>query len=408
MNVCISCKSKKILNILSFGKIPISNDFTKLANQKKMKKYKLGLNFCKSCFLVQNSMLINNKKIFNDNYLYHSSYSKSWLAHSKKLSDFCIKKFKLNSNSLVFEIASNDGYLLKYFKKKNIQTVGVEPSKSVAKVAKKKGIKTYVEFFSKNFVKKYKKKIVPNLIIALNVMAHTPKINSFVKALSQILNKHNVCIIEVPYVLNLIKKKQIDTIYHEHYSYFSITSISNILRKFNLELFDIKLIKTHGGSLRLFVKKKNNVKFIINKKIKKFIRAEKKIGFNDEKFYKNFSVEVEKILKINEKKIKALCKNNNVIGYGAAAKATIICNLLKLDKEHIRYIIDKNIYKQSRYIPGTQIKIISDNILKKFKPDYVLIFVWNIKREIISEITRNNKTLKFITFEPNFKIHKIK
>ena len=156
------------------------------------------------------------------------------------------------------------------------------------------------------------------------------------------------------------------------------------------------------------LKKKNNVKFIINKKIKKFIRAEKKIGFNDEKFYKNFSVEVEKILKINEKKIKALCKNNNVIGYGAAAKATIICNLLKLDKEHIRYIIDKNIYKQSRYIPGTQIKIISDNILKKFKPDYVLIFVWNIKREIISEITRNNKTLKFITFEPNFKIHKIK
>lgn len=404
MNTCLNCKTKNLIRILDFGKIPISNNFVKENQISNIKKYKLGLNFCKKCYLIQNSKLINNKKIFNKDYLYHSSYSKSWLQHAKNLSDYCIKKYKLNQNSLILEIASNDGYLLKNFNKRNINTIGVEPSRSVAIIAKKKGIKTYVDFFSTVFVKKILKKIVPDIIIALNVMAHTPKLNDFINALSMMMNKSNISIIEVPYALNLLKKKQIDTVYHEHYSYFSVIALQNLLTNYSLEIFDIKPIKTHGGSLRIFVKKNNNLNYKKSYSITKFLRNEKKLGLQNLSYYKNFSKEVKNILRDNRKKIQRLCKKYNVLGYGAAAKATIICNLLNLNARHIRFIIDQNKFKQFRYIPGTNIQISKYNIIKKINPNYILIFVWNIKKEIKALIRKNFKKIRFITFEPKLKI----
>lgn len=404
MNTCLSCKTKDLIKILDFGKIPISNNFVKVNQISKVKKYQLGLNFCKKCYLIQNSKLINNKKIFNKDYLYHSSYSKSWLQHAKDLSDICIKKYKLNQNSLILEIASNDGYLLKNFKKKNINTVGVEPSRSVAIIAKKKGIKTFVDFFSTEFAKKISKKIVPDIIIALNVMAHTPKLNDFVNGLSMLMNKSNISIIEVPYALNLLKKKQIDTVYHEHYSYFSVIALQNILTNYSLEIFDIKLIKTHGGSLRIFVKKNNNLNYKKSRSVNKFLINERKIGLQNLGYYKNFSKEVKNILWSNKKKIQILCKKHSILGYGAAAKATIICNLLGLNTRHLRFIIDQNKFKQFRYIPGTNIQITKYDIIKKIRPNYILIFVWNIKKEIKTLIRKKYKKIKFITLEPKFKI----
>jgi 2-polyprenyl-3-methyl-5-hydroxy-6-metoxy-1,4-benzoquinol methylase len=402
---CISCGSKKLRVVLDFGKIPISNNFVKFKDIEKIKKYKLGLLLCTKCFLIQNSKIINNKKIFNKDYLYHSSCSKSWLDHSKKLSEYCIKNFNLNQNSKVLEIASNDGYLLKFFQKKKINVFGIEPSKSVAKIAIKKGIKTFINFFSYKFIKKINNIIQPDIIIALNVLAHTPKLNDFVLSLSLIMNENNICIIEVPYLVNLLKKKQIDTIYHEHYSYFSLLSLMSIFKKYSLEVFDIKQIKTHGGSIRIFLKKKNNSNFKVSSSIKKLIYNEKKIGLRNIGLYKRFSTEIYNLIKKNENKIKLLCDKNKVLGYGAAAKATIAINLLKLKNSHINYIFDQNKFKQSRFIPGTKIKILNPKYLKKNKPSHILIFVWNIKNEIIKYIkTKLKYNCKFITLNPNIKI----
>lgn len=405
MKKCIACKSNKIVKILEFGKIPVSNSFVKFNELSKVKKYQLGLDFCKKCFLVQNSKKINNKKIFNKDYLYHSSYSKSWLNHAKELSNYCIKKFNLNKKSEVMEIASNDGYLLKYFKKRKINSFGVEPSYSVAKIARKFGIKTHVDFFSCKFVKKKMKKIYPNVIIALNVLAHTPKLNDFVRAISLIMNDKNICIIEVPYLVNLLKKQQIDTIYHEHYSYFSLSSLQNLLKKYSLDFFDVKLIKTHGGSLRIFIKKNNNVRYKKSFLISRLILREKNMGLQRLPYYKKFSIRVKQVIKVNEKKIKNICKKYNVLGYGAAAKATIMTNLLKLKYNHINYVVDQNKFKQSRYIPGSNIQIIKPINLKKINPHYVLIFVWNIKDEVIKYL-KNSLRLKskFITIDPKINI----
>jgi hypothetical protein len=405
MTNCISCKSKKIREILNLGKIPISNNFLKFKDLKKVKKYKLGLNFCMKCFLIQNSKIIDNKKIFNKDYLYYSSYSKSWLKHSKNLSNYCIDRFKLNKNSQVLEIASNDGYLLQYFQKKKMRSIGIEPSRSVAKIAIAKGITTFVNFFSYKFIKTIKKKIQPNIIFALNVLAHTPKLNDFVRTLSLIMDDKNVCVVEVPYLVNLLKKKQIDTIYHEHYSYFSLLSLQKIFNNHSLVLFDVKLIKTHGGSLRIFVKKKNNSKFKIFSSIKKLALKEKKMGLHKVECYKKFSSQVYNLIKKNEIKIKFLCRKNKVLGYGAAAKATITSNLLKLKSSHINYICDQNKFKQSRFIPGTDIMILSPKKLKKYKPSHILIFVWNIKDEVKKYIeSKLNLKCKFITLNPSVKI----
>ena len=405
MNICIGCGSNQLKKILDFGRIPISNEFKNFDQIKKTKKYHLGLNFCLKCYLVQNSKIIDNKKIFNKEYLYHSSYSKSWLAHVKKLTDYCIKRFKLNKDSTVLEIASNDGYLLKYFRKKKINSYGVEPSLSVAKIARNLGIRTFVDFFSVNFVKKKFKKIYPDIIIALNVFAHTPKIIDFVKALSLIMKKDSICIIEVPYLVNLIQKKQIDTIYHEHYSYFSLTSIQKIISKNKLILFDVELIETHGGSLRIFLKKNDSSNVKRSTSVEKLILKEKKLGLNSINFYINFSNQVKSLIKENEMKLKKICKNNKVIGYGAAAKATIMINLLRLDKKYVNYIFDQNRFKQSKFIPGTSIQIKDPSKLKKIDFDYMIIFVWNIKNEILKYLKNNLKLKKkFIIINPKLKI----
>lgn len=400
---CINCKSSSIYKIIKFKKIPISNNFTKNSKIKDVYKYPLGLIFCKKCKLVQNSKIIKNKKIFNESYLYHSSFSSSWLKHSKSLANFCIKKFKLGKKSSVIEVASNDGYLLQFFKKKKINCIGIEPSKSVAKIAIKKGIKTYINFLTTYFVRN--NKIKNDLILGLNVLAHTPNIKDFINSLDLLMEKNSVCILEFPYLINLIKKYQIDTIYHEHYSYISFLSLKNLLKKTKIGIFDFKFLKTHGGSVRVFLKNKEKIDKNEKLKIHKILNHEKKIGVDKIYFYKNFSENVEKIIKKNKKKIIDLSLKNKVCGYGAAAKSTIICNLMKIKNKNIRFVYDQNYYKQNKFIPNTGIKIKDPREIKKDKPDYIIIFPWNIKNEIKKELIFTKKWgCKFLTINPHIKI----
>ena len=402
MKKCISCNSKKLYSIYNFGNLPLSNEFVKRAKNKKIKKYKLNILVCEQCYLVQNENVVKENLIFNNEYLYHSSYSKLWLDHSKKLSELLTKRFGIKKNSYVIEIASNDGYLLQNFKKRGIRHLGIEPSKSVNDVAKKNGINTLNAFFGKKILKSKKIEKKPDLIIGLNVLAHTPNLRDFISTLDELMNNNSVAVFEIQYVLNIFKKLQFDTLYHEHYSYFSITSILGLLKKTNISIFDVQETNTHGGSIRVFLKKRNSITANEKTKVQKIINKEKKIGITSIKFYKKFRKDLQNLISSN----KFFFKKNNfkIIGYGAAAKATIFCNVMKLNNKDISFIVDKNKFKQNRQIPGTNIDIVSTDELMKHNPEYLLIFPWNLKREIINDYRSLLKNCRFLTFEPNMKI----
>jgi hypothetical protein len=404
--VCRFCKSKKGINILDLGKTPLSNDFIKKNQITHTKKYDLKIFICSKCLLVQTKDVVNENKIFNKNYLYHSSFSKSWLEHSKNLVLNLIKEFNLNKSTQVLEIASNDGYLLNFFKKEKIPCIGIEPSSSVAKIAIKKRIKVYINFFNKKFAYKLiKKKVIPKIIIALNVLAHTRNLIDFVRGIKVLMQKKGICIIEFPHLINLTNKFQFDTIYHEHFSYFSLHAIVNIFKKNGMTVFNCREIPTHGGSLRIYIKINSNNDYKIARKVNKILSKEKKIGINRISFYKNFNKEIDRIKKINKKKIEILSKNKKLIGYGAAAKSTIFCNSLELNTNHIKFIVDKNRFKINRYIPGSNIPILDFKSIKKFKPDYILIFPWNLKNEITSQLKFTRKWgAKFLICNPTLRV----
>ena len=233
-------------------------------------------------------------------------------------------------------------------------------------------------------------------------MAHTPNLRDFISTLDELMNNNSVAVFEIQYVLNIFKKLQFDTLYHEHYSYFSITSILGLLKKTNISIFDVQETNTHGGSIRVFLKKRNSITANEKTKVQKIINKEKKIGITSIKFYKKFRKDLQNLISSN----KFFFKKNKfkIIGYGAAAKATIFCNVMKLNNKDISFIVDKNKFKQNRQIPGTNIDIVSTDELMKHNPEYLLIFPWNLKREIINDYRSLLKNCRFLTFEPNMKI----
>ncbi len=402
--ICRACSSKKRIYTLRLGKAPISNALIKDKNNK-INKYPLNLFICKNCYLGQLEDFVPKKKIFNKRYRYFSSFSKHWVVHSKKLVSKVIKRFNVNKKkSLVAELASNDGYLLQHFVKKKIKCYGVEPSLSVAKVSKNKGIKTFVKFFNDKTANYLKKKgLSADVILALNVVGHVPDILSFMKGAYLLLKNNGVIVVEIPYFLNLIKKKQFDTIYHEHYSYFSLVSMTHILNKCKLHVFDFDYIDTHGGSIRYYISK-NNSKYKITPKISKIMKNEKNFFLNKYNYIK-FMKEYNNI-KISIKKFffKMKKKRKFIVGYGAAAKTTILTNLCKLKKENIAYVVDRNKFKLNYYIPGSMIKIKPETSLKKDKPDLIILFVWNIAEEIKKQLNYTKKWgANLYTFYPKIK-----
>jgi 2-polyprenyl-3-methyl-5-hydroxy-6-metoxy-1,4-benzoquinol methylase len=404
---CGFCKKKLTLEVIDLGNAPITNNLLKKLPKKNFKyTYPLKVFVCDKCWLVQNKDKINAKKIFTKNYPYFSSFSSSWLKHADNLTTKIINRFNLNKTSLVAEVASNDGYLLQYLKKKKIPCFGIEPTKSTGMSARKRGIKVFQKFFntetSKNLSKRYK----ADIIIALNVLAHVPNIKDFIKSFKILLKNNGVAIFEFHYVINLIKKKQFDTIYHEHYYYHSLFSLNLIFKKFKLKIFDAEKIKSHGGSLRLYVKNIESKKWKDTIRYKKIATEELALGINKYFFYKKIKEDAVHI-KNKFRKFLENCKlkNQSVVGYGAAAKGITLINYSRIDKELMQYIIDKNPAKQNMFLPQSNIEITGTKILKKNKPDYVIILPWNLKNEIVKEL--NFIKIwggKFVVFVPKFKI----
>jgi hypothetical protein len=322
-------------------------------------------------------------------YAYFSSYSSSWLEHAKNYADRITKQLELNKNSFVLEIASNDGYLLQYFKNKEIPVLGIEPAENIAKVANEKGINTLNEFFSLTLAKKLSmSERSADLIIGNNVFAHVPEINNFVEGLRVMLNDNGVITLEFPHLLQLIEKNQFDTIYHEHLSYFSLNTVKTILSSHDLEIFDVEELSTHGGSLRIFVKHKKNSKMKISINVEDILEKEKENGLLEISFYKNFSDNVKKIRTDFLEFLNGVKnKNAKIVCYGAPAKGNTFLNYCKIDSRMISFTVDKNPHKQGKFLPGTHISIKDPSELMNEKPDYVIILPWNLENEIKNEIS---------------------
>ncbi len=396
---CGFCKNK-LIKILDLGKTPLANSFlTKGDLKKKENTYALTLNFCKNCYLIQAPRDVKSKEIFNEKYVYFSSTSKHWTDHAKRYCKNIIKRINLKTKSTIIEVASNDGYLLRNFDKKKFRILGIEPSKNTAEFCKKKyNIKVIKDFFNLNLIKKKNLNLKTDLLIANNVLAHNPNINNFVLSIKKTLSHTGVATIEFPHFYNLLKDFQFDTIYHEHFYYFSLRSLIKIFRKYDLKIWDVDEIDTHGGSLRIYVSHFDNNRFI-KQSVKRVLKKELNSKLFNLKTLNNFSKKVEKIKKNTKNFIDLNLKNNKKIAfYGAAAKGNTFLNYLNIKAKKINQIFDLSNVKIGKYLPGSKIKVFypSKDELKKF--DIVIILPWNLKKEITKQLSRltNKKCELFI------------
>ena len=381
---CRSCGNTELKRVLSLGYQPLANN---LLNKKSEKcdLYPLELNYCPNCHNCQLSVAVDQKKMFS-NYLYTSSTSKSFREHFIGAAKKYIKEFKLKKNSLIIDIGSNDGVALKPFKDLGYKNIlGVEPAVNLAKLANKNKIKTFNGFLEKKNLKKLKKNA--HLILASNVFAHSDKLKEMADCMLKLLSKNGVLIIEIQYLLNTLKDLTFDNIYHEHYNYWSLTSLSNFFKKFNVKLFKAEKINTHGGSLRIYISK--NKKIRVDNSINKIIKEEENFGIKNYDTYKKFG---EKIYKIKYNVIKNITKlknkNKTLIGYGAPAKATTALNFFGISNE-IDYIVEDNKLKHNKIIPGVNIPIFSKSKIKDIN-NSIIVLAWNF----FKEIKKNNTHIK--------------
>jgi 2-polyprenyl-3-methyl-5-hydroxy-6-metoxy-1,4-benzoquinol methylase len=387
---CRFCNSKLNKVFVDLGESPPSNSFLR-ADQINLAeaKYPLKVFVCENCFLVQLDEFKKATEIFSDDYAYFSSFSKSWLEHSKKYTDMMIQRFGFNRESKVIEIASNDGYLLQYFKQKDVPVLGIEPTANTAKVAIEKGIESIIDFFGVKLATQLSAQgIKADLLLGNNVLAHVPDINDFVGGMKIILKPTGVITMEFPHLVQLVKNNQFDTIYHEHFSYLSFITVNKIFNKHGLEFFDVEEISTHGGSLRIFAKHKEDSSKPIEKNVELLLRKEHNLGVDSLNYYSGFQQKTDEV-KHDFLNFLRDCKNKGktVCAYGAAAKGNTLLNYCEVTTDLIPFVVDASPHKQGKYLPGSKIPVVSEQKIKEIKPDFVVIFPWNIKDEIINQLS---------------------
>ncbi len=404
---CRFCGKELIYSMVDLGLSPISNEYVEEKNvDMGQYYYPLHVMICDNCFLAQTMEYKAPEQIFT-NYKYLSSYSKTWLEHCRCYVDMIVKRLNLSKDSLVYEVASNDGYLLQYLKKYQIPACGIEPAENVAEVAKKKGIDVEVEFWGKETADAIcKKRGKANLIIGNNVLAHVPDINSFVKGLHIALADKGTITMEFPHLLKLMLMNQFDTIYQEHFSYFSLSCVKKIFEFHNLKIYDVDELPTHGGSLRIYAAHSENSDVVVSENVKKVISDEKVYGLDRIDTYKEFYKKIEQIKRDScELLIELKNRGKTIIGFGAAAKGNTFLNYCGIGREYIDFVADSSLVKQGMYLPGTRIPIVSPEMIKEKKPDYIIFLPWNLKEELteLLEFTRE-WGCKFITFIPEKEI----
>lgn len=364
--------------------------------------YPLKTLVCEGCFLVQIDEYKKSNEIFNSEYAYFSSYSKSWLEHAKKYVEKMTKKLSLNKDSFVIEIASNDGYLLQYFKENNIPNLGIEPTHSTAQAARAKGIEVLEDFFGASMAKDLKK---ADLILGNNVLAHVPDINDFVKGLKTALKLNGTITMEFPHLYNLIKFNQFDTIYHEHFSYLSLIAVKAIFEAQGLKIYDVEELPTHGGSLRIFATHADN-NIQITQNVQNILEKEKSTNMDNVKGYEGFGQKAQEIkMDLLKFLLQAKASGKKVAAYGAAAKGNTLLNYCGVKSDLIGFVVDASPHKQGKYMPASHIPIVSEEKIRQEKPDYILILPWNLKDEITQQLSYTKDWgCKFVVAIPEVKI----
>lgn len=388
---CRFCNTKLINPFVSLGPSPLSNSYLTREQLHKVEPYyPLDVYVCNNCFLVQLQEFESPENIFGD-YAYFSSYSDVWLKHAKTYVDKMINLFGFNKGSYVIEIASNDGYLLRYFIEKGIPVLGIEPAKNVAEVARQKGIPTEIVFFGTKTAKKLASEgRCADLLLGNNVLAHVPNLNDFVAGLKIILKPQGVITMEFPHLMRLMEETQFDTIYQEHFSYFSFLAIEKVFAAQGLIIFDVEELQTHGGSLRIYARHKgeNSERLAVSSKITNIINKEIDAGLDKIETYQAFG---EKVKEAKRKLLKFLIQakeeGKTIVGYGAPAKGNTLFNYCGIGTDFIDYTVDRNPYKQGRYLPGSHIPIKKPEKIRETKPDYVFILPWNLKDEIMEQMS---------------------
>jgi hypothetical protein len=342
---------------------------------------------CENCSLVQLSESLSREDLFNPDYVYYSSTSTSWLKHSKQYAQKMTSMLTLNHKDLVLEVASNDGYLLQFFQEIGISVIGIEPASGVAQSAIEKGIPTIIDFFGTSLAWSLSSSQKPKLIVGNNVLAHVPNLHDFLAGISILISDEGVITFEFPHLLNLLKYTQFDTIYHEHYSYLSITALIPLLRQHNLKIFDVERLSSHGGSIRIFLAKQDS-KWKVSQNVQKVLNQEAQFDPRNEKIYKPLQTKVNKI---KSDLLKELNKNKEngmrIAAYGAAAKGTTLLNYCGIKSDIIEYVVDLNPNKQGRFIPGSLIPIVEPKMLNSERPDVLLVIPWNLSKEIKMQVS---------------------
>jgi hypothetical protein len=346
-------------------------------------KFPLEVAYCPQCSLVQILETVPPEKLFCEDYPYYSSFSDTLLEHSRRNVQSLIQKCKLDTESFVVELASNDGYLLKNYLENNIPCLGIDPAEGPARSAEKAGIPTLCLFFTPNLARQLAKEgHRADIVHANNVLAHVPDTNGFVQGIRILLKEEGLAVIEVPYIKDLIDYCEFDTIYHEHLCYFSVTALDHLFRQNGLYLNEIERLSIHGGSLRLYVARRENVQ----KSVREILTQEQQLAVDKYRYYEGFGDKVQNIRRqmrklLNDQK----AKGKTIAAYGAAAKGAIMLNFIGTGSDVIDYVVDRNIHKQGKYMPGLHIPICDPSRLVKELPDYVVILPWNFKDEILSQ-----------------------
>ncbi len=402
---CRSCGSENLQDIIYFGETPLSDA---LLTEKQLTeeeiKVPLTLAFCPNCSLVQIREEVDPEVLFCRDYPYYSSVSKSLMEHFGNSAKEIIKMRNLNENSMVIEAASNDGYMLKHFVSQKISVLGIDPAEGPAKIAEQNGVNTLNTFFTVKLAKKLRdeQNISADVFLANNVLAHVPDLNGFVEGIAILLKETGVAVIESPYLVDLVDHSEFDTIYHQHLCYYSVTALDKLFRRHGLFLNDIKHVQIHGGTLRLFIEKNENV----SQTVKTYLEEEKRRKVDTFEYYENFA---EKVVRIKKELLKILdevkTENKKIIGYAAAAKANTLMSYIGIGSNYLEYIADLSKFKQGKFFSGNHLPIVSPERILEDMPDYMLIMAWNFAEEIMSQQSEfKNSGGKFIIPIPTPKI----
>lgn len=383
---CRLCHNSQLYTFCDLGRMPLANSYLN-PNQELLDEpsYPLHARVCSRCLLVQVDEFEKPEAIFS-NYLYFSSFSETWMRHVKEYANRMAGHLNLNRDSYVVEIASNDGCLLEQFSEKGIPVLGVEPAKNVAEYARKRGIPTQIDFFGLAVAGKLKRKA--DLVVANNVLAHVPDLNDFIEGIKILLAPMGVATLEFPHLLSLIEQSQYDTIYHEHFSYFSLHTVREAFVRHDLDVFDAEEISIHGGSLRIYVRHAKIGSQCSSLSIEKIQKEEEAQGLLSLGTYLNFGLRMES----RKKKLVELLadlkrQGASIAAYGAPAKGNTLLNFCGIGKALIEFTVDRSPHKQGHLLPGSHIPILSPDAIKEREPDYILILPWNIKKEIMEQVS---------------------